>query len=226
MLVFEVTIRRGWMMNPIFLDIRGRPTQICTRLPLKGGSSTFTIFRITPSLKMPRTWTTTPFSNVSKIITVDKVDRALLFTHSSAPLTSIVQHLGTFGVMSARLMDRFNRAQELQEMGAAPTQPVSASASTNSSDPFETENGLVNLLVAHENQVYGIGLPTFSHVFILGAPTSEQPYLHLAGRAGRYGKEGRVYTLLDTRVHARKLRSMSKAIDFQFEKLPFKCSEM
>ncbi|KAI8808052.1 P-loop containing nucleoside triphosphate hydrolase protein [Cladochytrium replicatum] len=231
---FEVTKRRGWMKDPIFLDICGRPTPapslhhygilvtpdtgtLTDLYPttIKGGDFNMDDLPDHPISENPNNLDYNALLEVvSKIMESDKVDRALLFTHSSAPLTSIVEQLESFGVQSARLMDRFIRAQEIE----TPTQPT---PTTSSNDPFESENGPVNLLVGHENQVYGIDLPTISHVFILGAPSSEQAYLHLAGRAGRYGKEGRVYTLLDTRVHARKLRSMSRAIDFQFEKLPF-----
>ncbi|KAH6569187.1 hypothetical protein BASA60_006340 [Batrachochytrium salamandrivorans] len=57
-------------------------------------------------------------------------------------------------------------------------------------------DGEVNVICATEHEARGLDLPTVNHVFILGAPSSSSNYVHMAGRASRYGRSGTVTTLL------------------------------
>jgi hypothetical protein len=54
------------------------------------------------------------------------------------------------------------------------------------------------LLVATEASTRGLDLPELSHVFMLGLPEgrSVDQYLHMAGRVGRFGRPGKVITVL------------------------------
>lgn len=55
------------------------------------------------------------------------------------------------------------------------------------------------LIVATLATVRGIDLPDLTHVFMLGVPEgrSGDAYLHVAGRVGRFGRRGKVITILE-----------------------------
>ncbi|KAF9229169.1 P-loop containing nucleoside triphosphate hydrolase protein [Gyrodon lividus] len=55
------------------------------------------------------------------------------------------------------------------------------------------------LIVATLATVRGIDFPELSHVFILGVPEGRagDAYLHVAGRVGRFGRQGKVITVLE-----------------------------
>ncbi|TFK57051.1 P-loop containing nucleoside triphosphate hydrolase protein [Heliocybe sulcata] len=57
------------------------------------------------------------------------------------------------------------------------------------------------LLVSKPASTRGLDLPELSHVFMLGLPEDRgvDNYLHVAGRAGRFGRGGKVVTILDER---------------------------
>lgn len=57
------------------------------------------------------------------------------------------------------------------------------------------------LLVATLATMRGLDLPDLTHVFMLGVPQSltADAYLHVAGRVGRFGKSGKVITILEPR---------------------------
>lgn len=61
------------------------------------------------------------------------------------------------------------------------------------------------LIVATLATIRGIDLPDLSHVFMLGVPggRSGDAYLHVAGRVGRFGRRGKVVTILEARKEER-----------------------
>ncbi|KAH0838221.1 P-loop containing nucleoside triphosphate hydrolase protein [Lanmaoa asiatica] len=61
------------------------------------------------------------------------------------------------------------------------------------------------LIVATLATVRGIDLPDLTHVFMLGVPEgrSGDAYLHVAGRVGRFGRQGKVITILEERREER-----------------------
>ncbi|KZT30608.1 P-loop containing nucleoside triphosphate hydrolase protein [Neolentinus lepideus HHB14362 ss-1] len=63
--------------------------------------------------------------------------------------------------------------------------------------PADTPTLLVSTLASTR----GLDLPELSHVFILGVPEDRRVdnYLHIAGRAGRFGRGGKVVTVLEER---------------------------
>lgn len=99
---------------------------------------------------------------------------------------------------------------ELQQMGvnAHPLDLVGDEASRahvlSRLDEVSDENPV--LIVATLATVRGIDLPDLSHVFMLGVPEgrSGDAYLHVAGRVGRFGRQGRVITILEERKEERK----------------------
>lgn len=98
---------------------------------------------------------------------------------------------------------------ELQQMGvnAHPFDLVADEASRahvlSRMDEVSDENPA--LIVATLATVRGIDLPDLSHVFMLGVPEgrSGDAYLHVAGRVGRFGRQGKVITILEERKEER-----------------------
>nr|CAG8538160.1 1875_t:CDS:2 [Entrophospora candida] len=70
------------------------------------------------------------------------------------------------------------------------------------------------LYVAPEYLARGIDIPWLSHVFILGLPSSASEYLHMSGRTGRMGRNGKVFSF----IREGKENSMSKL--FNLIKVP------
>ncbi|KAH9947926.1 P-loop containing nucleoside triphosphate hydrolase protein [Amylocystis lapponica] len=107
---------------------------------------------------------------------------ALLVLPASAPLVQIVDELGRIGVNAQGLdvvHDQTGRAYMAQESsGGASDTPV--------------------LLVATLASMRGLDLPELTHVFIAGVATVDS-YLHAAGRVGRFGRGGKVISVLEAR---------------------------
>jgi superfamily II DNA/RNA helicase len=55
----------------------------------------------------------------------------------------------------------------------------------------------VDLLIASDVDARGLDLPDLDFVIVAGAPLSSDSYVHMAGRVGRMGKTGQVYTLIE-----------------------------
>jgi superfamily II DNA/RNA helicase len=52
------------------------------------------------------------------------------------------------------------------------------------------------IYVTQEFTSRGIDIPNISHVFILGLPSSAAEYLHMSGRTGRMGRDGKVISFI------------------------------
>lgn len=65
--------------------------------------------------------------------------------------------------------------------------------------PSDVADENPTLLVSTLASTRGLDLPELSHVFVLGMPTKQRvdTYLHIAGRVGRFGRGGKVVTLLE-----------------------------
>ncbi|KAJ3174513.1 hypothetical protein HDU87_007104 [Geranomyces variabilis] len=172
---------------------------------------------------------------VAKICHAEKVERALVFVHSSVSQSDLVDRLTALGLKAAKLMNFVDYEGQTVRGGdstvAAPTaevgnsdadlgevsptqtgevrhendvldaEPTAESPDTASSSklprPFAAfQSGRRNVIVLNEYEARGLDLPTVSHVFILGPPSSPASYVHMAGRAGRYGKEGHAITMI------------------------------
>jgi superfamily II DNA/RNA helicase len=62
------------------------------------------------------------------------------------------------------------------------------------------------MLVSTLATTRGLDLPELTHVFMLGVPQGRRAdaYLHVAGRVGRFGREGKVITIMEEREEERR----------------------
>jgi superfamily II DNA/RNA helicase len=110
---------------------------------------------------------------VAQVFKEERVQHALVVVRAEAPAKRIVEQLRLLGV-KAKLFD----------MITANVAPTAEEAS---------------MLVCSDASVHGIDLPSLTHVFMIGAPTSVYMYRHIAGRVGRQGRRGAVITFLESR---------------------------
>ncbi|RUO96864.1 P-loop containing nucleoside triphosphate hydrolase protein [Jimgerdemannia flammicorona] len=101
---------------------------------------------------------------------LEGVRRGLVFVNNNTSIPKFIGRLKEHGVEAKELITSFAE-------GAADRKPAT-------------------LLVATEHTARGVDLPDVSHVFILGIPSSATSYLHMAGRTGRMGREGKVVTFV------------------------------
>lgn len=120
---------------------------------------------------------------VATAFALDVPSVALLSLHSAAPVQRIVHELRELGVnaqsLDLLLADR-GRAHLLQGTTTG------------------TEEGPV-MLVSTVATTRGIDLPNLTHVFTIGIPHDGHrvnTYRHIAGRVGRFGRGGKVITVV------------------------------
>lgn len=111
---------------------------------------------------------------------------ALLVLHPSAPVARAVHEMRALGVNARGLdvLDQDRGGSYLLRTGTVPA---------------DTPTLLVSTLAA----VRGLDLPDLTHVFVMGARAMDalnhDSYAHAAGRVGRFGKSGKVITVVDKR---------------------------
>lgn len=122
---------------------------------------------------------------IAEAFALDVPSLALLVLPASAPLLEVVTALRGFGVNAHGL-----------NIHASETR--NAFLMHNSADP-PTDSPV--LLVSTLASTRGIDLPHLTHVFILGVPEDRpvDTYVHAAGRVGRFGRSGKVVSVLEAR---------------------------
>lgn len=129
---------------------------------------------------------------VSAAFALDVPRVALLVLPSSAPVRRAVYDLRKLGV-NAQGLDILD-----DKRGGAYL--VGKGTDVMSDKP--------TLLVSTMASTRGLDLPDLTHVFLLGVPEdrSVDSYLHAAGRVGRFGKSGKVISILEARHKVRKAK--------------------
>ncbi|KIK28363.1 hypothetical protein PISMIDRAFT_579575 [Pisolithus microcarpus 441] len=126
---------------------------------------------------------------VATTFALDVPQVALLVLPATASVRKFIFELRQLGV-DAHALDLLGNAAEFIHLrsqdGAATDSPT--------------------LFVSTLSTTRGIDFPELSHVFLLGVPQgrSGDTYLHIAGRVGRFGRQGKVITILEGRKEERK----------------------
>ena len=124
---------------------------------------------------------------------------ALFVLPASAPVREIIGELRKLGV-NAQGLDVLN-----DEAGGAYL--------TQKAPEEVTENP--TLLVSTLATTRGLDLPSLTHVFILGLPEDRpgDAYMHAAGRVGRFGRSGKVITVIEERKRVTSRKGQKRWID-------------
>lgn len=130
---------------------------------------------------------------VASAVALDVPRAALLVLPATASVRKIVFELRQLGV-DARAFDLLGNE-----------------ASPVSQDVVDVPAENPVLLVSTLATTRGMDLPMLTHVFLFGVPggRSGDSYLHVGGRVGRFGRKGKVVTILE----ARKARGVGKVED-------------
>lgn len=131
---------------------------------------------------------TVPFSPhlleaVAEVFALDVPRLALLVLPASAPVLEVIGELRKLGVDAQGM-----NVLEDEAGGAYLTQDAPEDATENPT-----------LLVSTLATTRGLDLPSITHVFILGLPKDRpgDAYMHAAGRVGRFGRGGKVITVIE-----------------------------
>jgi hypothetical protein len=81
--------------------------------------------------------------------------------------------------------------------------------------PLDTPVDNPSLLVCTVATTRGIDLPELTHVFILGIPQRRvlDSYLHMSGRVGRFGRGGKVISILEAKTDEGVMQKLFKQLD-------------
>lgn len=133
--------------------------------------------------KTPSPFNLNALEAIATAFALDVPAIALLVLPATAPVQRAVHELRELGV-NAHGLDLLDDARGRAHLLRG-----------NADQPQENPT----LLVATLATTRGIDLPGLSHVFILGVPEGRKvdAYLHAAGRVGRFGRGGKVITVLE-----------------------------
>ncbi|KAL1920243.1 uncharacterized protein VTP21DRAFT_1389 [Calcarisporiella thermophila] len=132
---------------------------------------------------------------VTTVVEMEDVNRGLVIVPATSSVSRVIDRLSSHGLKASEVL------------------PTLRTKSAN-----KIENQQPNLLIGTEVTTRGIDLPLLSHVFILGAPSSPAAYLHVAGRTGRMGKPGSVFTFIrDQGRKADQLRNMFRLMNVEVQ---------
>ena len=133
----------------------------------------------------PPPWSPGPVEAISICFAMDVPQIALLVTPATHPIHRLVKELEGYGV----------NAQPLDML--SPTTWKNHTANSESTGTAADGEGPV-LLVSTLANTRGLDLPDLTHVFIMGVPEGRvDSYTHIAGRTGRFGKGGKVVTVVE-----------------------------
>lgn len=127
---------------------------------------------------------------VAAAFALDVPSLALLCLPAQAPVQRIMHELRELGVNAHSL--------DLLVADKGRIQLLRGAATATEDNPL--------LLVSTLASTRGLDLPDMTHVFMLGLPHGRRTdaYLHVAGRVGRFGKAGKVVTILEEREEERR----------------------
>ncbi|KAI7865789.1 P-loop containing nucleoside triphosphate hydrolase protein [Spinellus fusiger] len=187
---------RGWMVNPVFVDI----THGTTTAPQNENHPTVSHHCLLISDDTIRNFQTNPNEPAEKeayvpsdrtgsaatrkapSVASDKVDSLLIENFAILHQVEDVQQ-GILFVGTSVSSTEIQRSLAKHNIFCKDIREYATHAST-------TATTINTLWIANEFSARGIDIPNVSHVFILGQPSSLTAYFHMAGRTGRLTPQG------------------------------------
>jgi superfamily II DNA/RNA helicase len=127
-----------------------------------------------------------------KLLAGIQPERALVFVNTAPAIAETVAKLNFHGVAAAGLHGSANKAERQAAMQ-------------------DYREGRVRILVASDLAARGLDIDGVDNVINLDLPETAQSYLHRAGRTGRAGASGRVFSIVD-RGESRRIHSLRKSL--------------
>ena len=139
----------------------------------------------TPEYDAPPPWSPGSLEAVSICFAMEVPRTALLVTPPTHPIRRLIEELKDYGV-DARPLDMLSSAAGWDHILSGKR----TGATANGKGPV--------LLVSTLANTRGLDLPDLSHVFVMGVPEGRvDSYTHIAGRTGRFGKTGKIVTVVE-----------------------------
>lgn len=127
-----------------------------------------------------------------KLLAGIQPERALVFVNTAPAIAETVAKLNFHGVAAAGLHGSANKAERQAALQ-------------------DYRDGRVRILVASDLAARGLDIDGVENVINLDLPETAQAYLHRAGRTGRAGADGRVFSIVD-KAEARRIPSLRKSL--------------
>ena len=127
-----------------------------------------------------------------KLLAGIQPERALVFVNTAPAIAETVAKLNFHGVAAAGLHGSANKAERQAALQ-------------------DYRDGRVRILVASDLAARGLDIDGVENVINLDLPETAQAYLHRAGRTGRAGATGRVFSIVD-KAEARRIPSLRKSL--------------
>ena len=127
-----------------------------------------------------------------KLLAGIQPERALVFVNTAPAIAETVAKLNFHGVAAAGIHGSANKAERQAALQ-------------------DYRDGRVRILVASDLAARGLDIDGVENVINLDLPESAQAYLHRAGRTGRAGASGRVFSIVD-KGEARRIPSLRKSL--------------
>ena len=127
-----------------------------------------------------------------KLLAGIQPERALVFVNTAPAIAETVAKLNFHGVAAAGLHGSANKAERQAAMQ-------------------DYREGRVRILVASDLAARGLDIDGVDNVINLDLPETAQSYLHRAGRTGRAGASGSVFSIVD-RGESRRIHSLRKSL--------------
>lgn len=138
-----------------------------------------------PQYEAPPPWSPGSIEAISICFAMDVPRTALLVTPATHPIRRLTDELKRYGV-DARPLDMLSSAAGRNHI----LNCKGAETTTDGEGPI--------LLVSTLANTRGLDLPDLSHVFVMGVPEGRvDSYTHIAGRTGRFGKTGKIITIVE-----------------------------
>lgn len=130
---------------------------------------------------------------VRKLIHAESIQKGVVFVNQLDRLAETTEKLKFRGIKAASLSSDSNKIEREKTLKA-----------------FRSAE--VHVLVATDLAARGLDVSDVTHIIQLDAPKDSASYLHRAGRTGRAGKTGQVFTLLEPN-QAYKLNQLDKELE-------------
>ena len=127
-----------------------------------------------------------------KLLAGIQPERALVFVNTAPAIAETVAKLNFHSVAAAGLHGSANKAERQAALQ-------------------DYRDGRVRILVASDLAARGLDIDGVENVINLDLPETSQAYLHRAGRTGRAGASGRVFSIVD-KGEARRIPSLRKSL--------------
>ncbi|KAF9787222.1 P-loop containing nucleoside triphosphate hydrolase protein [Thelephora terrestris] len=138
-----------------------------------------------PGLEAPPPWSLGCIEAISICFAMDVPQTALLVTPATHPIHKLIKELKGYGV-DARPLDMLSSSAGGDHI-----------LNGKGTESLVDDKGPI-LLVSTLANTRGLDLPNLSHVFVMGVPEGRvDSYTHIAGRTGRFGKSGKIVTIVE-----------------------------